>query len=185
MQSSKQTLNDKEKEELIDSLTPHLAILRTQADVSQDELSNLIGVSRQTYSAVERNKRKMSWNTYLSLVFFYDRNQKTHNLMRNLSLFPKQLLIYFNDGKDIVTADFETLLGDKAQEIVEQLDDDALQNVRKLIMDEYARCTESSDDAVVKAFEGTPIAAQTATERDVQILKAIKAIIAGSENNEE
>ena len=33
-------------------LTPHLAILRTQAEISQEELSNLIGVSRHCFYIV-------------------------------------------------------------------------------------------------------------------------------------
>ena len=52
---SKWLLTDAEKDSFIATLTPHLAILRTQAGVSQEELANLIGVSRQTYSSIERN----------------------------------------------------------------------------------------------------------------------------------
>ena len=85
--ASKWSLTDKEKERFITTLTPHLAILRTKAEISQEEIANLIGVSRQTYSSIERKIRKMSWSTYLSLVLFYDHNQKTHQLMRQLSLF--------------------------------------------------------------------------------------------------
>lgn len=94
---SRWLLTDAEKDSFIATLTPNLAILRTQADVSQDELANLIGVSRQTYSAIERKVRKMSWNTYLSLVLFYDQNLKTHQLMRDLSLFPTDLIKHFNE----------------------------------------------------------------------------------------
>ena len=63
---SKWLLTDAEKDSFIATLTPHLAVLRTQADVSQEEIANLIGISRQTYSAIERKVRKMSWNTYPS-----------------------------------------------------------------------------------------------------------------------
>lgn len=51
---SKWLLTDAEKDSFIATLTPHLAILRTQAGVSQEELANLIGVSRQTYSSIEK-----------------------------------------------------------------------------------------------------------------------------------
>ena len=97
---SKWLLTDAEKDSFIATLTPHLAVLRTQADVSQEEIANLIGISRQTYSAIERKVRKMSWNTYLSLVLFYDHNQKTHQLMRHLSLFPTELVVRINAGED-------------------------------------------------------------------------------------
>lgn len=32
--------------------------------------SSIISVSRQTYSSIETGKRKMTWNTFLSLILF-------------------------------------------------------------------------------------------------------------------
>ena len=168
-------LTDAEKDIFSVILTPHLAVLRTQADVSQEEIANLIGISRQTYSAIERKVRKMSWNTYLSLVLFYDHNQKTHQLMRHLSLFPTEQVLQYNEG-----VDFQTF---ELKEIVDRLDDQAVQTGRQTIMPEYARCTKLPNSAVVKSFDGTPIAAETATERDIKALNAIRAIIADSEKN--
>lgn len=180
---SKWLLTDAEKDSFIATLTPHLAILRTQAEVSQEELANLIGVSRQTYSAIERKIRKMSWNTYLSLVLFYDHNQKTHQLLRHLSLFPTELVVRFNEGVDFLSFELSEFLGEKMQDIVDRLDDQALQTVRQTIMAEYARCTKLPDSAVVKSFDGTLIATETATERDIKALNAIRAIIADSEKH--
>ena len=94
-------LPDAEKDEFIAKLTPNLAVLRKQAEISQEELANLIGVSRQTYSAIERKIRRMSWSTYLSLMLFFDHNQKTHNMLRILSLFPKELVSHFNGGETV------------------------------------------------------------------------------------
>ena len=68
-----QGLNAIEKQCLISMLIPELAVLRTKTKISQDDLANIIGVSRQTYGAIERGVRKMSWNTYVSLIF-YDNN---------------------------------------------------------------------------------------------------------------
>lgn len=84
---SKWLLTDEEKDSFIATLTPNLTVLRTKAEISQEELANLIGISRQTYSAMERKVRKMAWSTYLSLVLFYDRNLKTHKTIRQLSIF--------------------------------------------------------------------------------------------------
>lgn len=94
---SKWLLTDSDKDGYIATLTPHLALLRTQAGISQEELANLIGVSRQTYSSIERKVRRMSWNTYLSLLFFFDRNKKTHNLLQQLSIYPNRLILFFED----------------------------------------------------------------------------------------
>lgn len=179
--ASKWLLTDAEKASFIASLTPHLTSLRRQAEVSQEEIANLIGVSRQTYSAIERKVRRMSWSTYLSLVLFYDHNQKTHQLMRHLSLFPTELIVRFNEGVDFSSFELSRFLGERTQDIVEHLDDQALQTVRQTIMAEYARCTKLPEKAVIQSFDGTPVAAPTATERDIQVLNAIRAIIADSE----
>lgn len=58
--TNKWFLTDEEKDKFIATLTPNLTILRTSAEISQEELANLIGVSRQTYSAIERKVRKMA-----------------------------------------------------------------------------------------------------------------------------
>lgn len=50
---SKWLLTDEEKDRFISALTPNLNVLRTKAEISQEELANLIGVSSQTYSAME------------------------------------------------------------------------------------------------------------------------------------
>lgn len=59
---SKWLLTDEEKDSFIATLTPNLTVLRTKAEISQEELANLIGVSRQTYSAIERKVRRMAWS---------------------------------------------------------------------------------------------------------------------------
>ena len=140
--ASKWLLTDEEKNKFITTLTPHLAILRTQAGISQEELANLIGVSRQTYGAIERKIRIMSWNTYLSLVLFYDHNQKTHQLMRQLSLFPTELVVRFNDGIDYSNFELSRMLGSDVVKIFDALDEQAKNTIRTVIMMEYARCTE-------------------------------------------
>lgn len=75
---------DEEKDELIKRLTKELPALRGAAKASQDQIAKAIGVSRQTYNAVEMQKRKMSWNTYMSLILFFDYNPSTHYTMYTL-----------------------------------------------------------------------------------------------------
>ena len=82
----------------------------------------------------------MSWSTYLSLVLFYDHNQKTHKLMRSLSLFPTELIVRFNDGVDFSSFELSGFLGNETQEIVDKLDEQAKGAIRAIVMMEYARC---------------------------------------------
>lgn len=152
--TTKWLLTDEEKDKFIATLTPNLTVLRTRAEISQEELANLIGVSRQTYSAIERKVRKMAWSTYLSLVLFYDHNQKTHKMIRQLSIFPKELIIRFNDGVDYSDYEISSFLGKKSSEIIEDLDEQAKGAIRAVVMMEYTRCKSISNDEVIKTLSG-------------------------------
>lgn len=82
---------DVDKDRLIAILTGELPVLRAKVGLSQDELSNIIGISRQTYSAIETNKRKMSWNTFLSLLLVFGYNEKTSAMLETTGAFPIEL----------------------------------------------------------------------------------------------
>ena len=88
-----------EKEQLMSQLTKELPALRGAAKATQDEIANAIGVSRQTYNAVEMQKRKMTWNTYMSLILFFDYNPNTHYTIRQLDAFPYRLDECWLSGK--------------------------------------------------------------------------------------
>ncbi len=47
-----------DKDQLIGILTEELPVLRAKVRLSQDDLSNIIGISRQTYSSIETKKTK-------------------------------------------------------------------------------------------------------------------------------
>lgn len=169
---SKWALTVTEKEKYIAILTNNLAALRTQAGISQEDLANLIGISRQTYSAVEHKSRKMAWSTYLSLVLFFDYNHKTHKMIRMLSIFPKDLVTRFNDGLNYSSFEMRAILDEHSQEILESLDQQALQSIRSVIMVEYARCSQLPSEAIIKSFGGLSLSQATSVARDAE--KAIK-----------
>lgn len=92
------------KESLIDILTEELPVLRARLALSQDDLCNIIGISRQTYSAIETKKRKMTWNTFLSLILVFGFNEKTSVMLETCGAFPdelKNLLSTNNRKKDM------------------------------------------------------------------------------------
>ena len=82
------TLN---KENLLKIMTDNLPALRAKLGLSQDEVSNLIGISRQTYCAIETQKRKMSWSNFISLLFLFWYNEKTKVLVSAIDVFPEEL----------------------------------------------------------------------------------------------
>ena len=59
--------------------------------MSQEEIANAIGLSRQTYSAIEAGKKRMTWRTYLALIMMFDYNPKTHEVIRQINIFPSEL----------------------------------------------------------------------------------------------
>lgn len=62
-------LTKTQQDAYIDALAAELVPLRAKVGLSQGEIASLIGVSRQTYSSIETRSRRMTWNTYLSLLF--------------------------------------------------------------------------------------------------------------------
>lgn len=156
MNDSKWNVSEEEREKYIKALTGLLSTLRAKANISQDELSALIGVSRQTYSSVERGVREMSWITFLALVMFYDYNVETHDMLRASEAFPTEVFRRFNETNIGYDSDegVSHLLGENAKEILGRLDPQALNSLKNFIMVEYSRCTETPMDVVMHAFEG-------------------------------
>ena len=74
-------ISDIDKDKLIDILTEELPVLRAKIGLSQDDLSSIIGISRQTYSSIETGKRRMTWNTFLSLILMFGFNEKTSTIL--------------------------------------------------------------------------------------------------------
>ena len=83
-------ISKERKDELIQKLTQELKVLRVRADVTQEKLANIIGLSRQTYSQIESGSKVMTWNTYLSLIFFFNSVDETSKLLSVLGVYPKE-----------------------------------------------------------------------------------------------
>lgn len=88
-------------------LQENLAPLRARIGISQEEISNVIGVTRQTYYAIESGKREMPWSTYLALIFFFDSIKSTSEMIRELRIYPIDLIMRFN--KDVTLQQLEEM----------------------------------------------------------------------------
>lgn len=84
-------MNHINKEELIDKFIYELPILRARIDMTQDEISEIAGLSRQTYSALETRKRKMTWSNFMALLFVFYFNPATRDAVENAGLFTLEL----------------------------------------------------------------------------------------------
>ena len=74
-------INIERKQELCRLLALNLPVLRAKANLSQDELADRLGFSRQTISTIEGKKREMQWSTFSALILFFLRNAEIRKLM--------------------------------------------------------------------------------------------------------
>ena len=86
------------REKLIDNMTENLPVLRKKLKLTQEGLAQIIGSSRHSIMQIEAKKRKMTWNTFLSLVLLFDKNKDTAPLLKVF---------------DIYTDDFESIIVQK------------------------------------------------------------------------
>ena len=73
------------------SMGENLPVLRAKLNLSQTELANKIGVTRQTISAIESKSRQMSWSIFLSLLFLFSQNSQTKELLTLFGIYTPEL----------------------------------------------------------------------------------------------
>ena len=69
------------KRDLISRLTYDLPVLRVRLGISQAELAEMIGVSRQTYNSLETGKKEMTWTTFVALLAVFQNNPETKKML--------------------------------------------------------------------------------------------------------
>lgn len=79
------------REVLVDKMTENLPVLRKKLKLSQENLAKIIGSSRYTVMLIETKKRRLSWNTFLSLVLLFDKNEETAVLLKALEIYTEDL----------------------------------------------------------------------------------------------
>ena len=84
-------LTKDEKNALIEKLVGELPVLRAKLGLSQEELGQRIGLSRQMVVAIENQRRPMTWNTYLALMMVFLHNRSTADLLRALGVYTDEL----------------------------------------------------------------------------------------------
>lgn len=57
------------RNELIEWFLDEMPIIRQRLHISQTDLGNMIGVSRQTISSIERREVQLTWDKYLAFIF--------------------------------------------------------------------------------------------------------------------
>ncbi len=169
-------MSESDRQDLISRFVDELPVLRIKLGMSQDELSSIVGISRQTYSSMETKRRKMSWSVYLSLVLVFDNNEQTHEMLRNEGLFPERICNSSRSGS--IGGPLHSFITIENEDIRNHLDDQAIHAIETVVMVEYARCNNIPGEAVIKAFDGRQLTKPV--EEDARTQKALNSIKAKS-----
>ena len=81
----------KTRDRLVKSLIYDLPVLRVRLGFSQEELAEKIGISRQTYNAIETGKKEMNRLVFLSLVAVFKNYEETNEMLKNIDGFEEDL----------------------------------------------------------------------------------------------
>ena len=84
-------LSEQQKQECIENMTHNLCALRTMLNLSQAELAAIIGVARSTIVYIENRQRKMTWQTFLCLLFVFSQRKETKALLEIFGIYTKKV----------------------------------------------------------------------------------------------
>lgn len=76
-----ESFTTEKKRILCKKMAKNLPTLRIKAGLSQDELSERLGFSRQTISAIETGKRNMQWSTFTAIALFFAKDEEIKQMM--------------------------------------------------------------------------------------------------------
>ena len=83
--------NQDVRRELAAKLTHELPVLRARLGISQKELAEKIGLSRQTLNNIETGKKDMPWVTFLALIAVFQNNEETKKMLSNVEGLEEEL----------------------------------------------------------------------------------------------
>jgi|GEM_PF-5764425 len=68
------------------NMIKHLELLRVSAGLTQQELGECVGVTRQTISALENQSRELTQSLFLALLYVFEKNPESQKLMKLLEI---------------------------------------------------------------------------------------------------
>lgn len=81
---------DYDRETFAKNLQDRLHILRAAAKVSQTEAAEALGLVRSTYANYEKGKKEIPWEKCLAMLFYFESNPNSRELLKSLQLLPDQ-----------------------------------------------------------------------------------------------
>lgn len=72
-------------------LQSKLHVLRAAEGASQADIANALGVVRSTYVNYENGTKEIPWEKCLALLFFFEHNNGTSELLKALHILPEHM----------------------------------------------------------------------------------------------
>ena len=97
------SLNNREK--ILNEFIDLIPMLRARLGITQEELANKIGVTRQTIISIENKKRPLVWSVFLSMAFLFFLDPRTRPfLVASGVIDPELSKILFGDSSTLTQA---------------------------------------------------------------------------------
>ncbi len=85
-------LSEVEKQEFCITLGDHLRKLRAIAGLTQDDLENLCGISKERISRIENGAYVMRWSQFVNLIMIFTMNANTKEYLVAVKILTPRLL---------------------------------------------------------------------------------------------
>lgn len=79
-------------------LSTYLPVIRKTLRITQEQLAERVGLTRQTIISFEKRQRILPWHTYLALVLYFQQNETSRDFLERFELFDPEILKF--DLKD-------------------------------------------------------------------------------------
>lgn len=102
-------MTEEKRQEYIQRMVENLPVLRAKRKLRQTDLAELIGVSNYSISGMEKGQRKMTWNTFMSLLPVFLSCPETAELLRIFGIYTPELegLLKFTIGQPLSDSDLD------------------------------------------------------------------------------
>ena len=89
-------MTEERKKYMAHQLATALPVMRTALNIKQDEICEKTGICRSVLSGVERGKRQLYWDTFLTLMMFLSSNEISRKLFSAYDIDVEELKEYLN-----------------------------------------------------------------------------------------
>lgn len=153
------SISDSSKSLYIKRMAENLTVLRAKTGLTQAELAELVGVSRQTIISFEKQQRDLTWSMFLALLLIFGSYEQTASLVELFEIRPasfKQIVKKSEINSDeTITKKYETIISEKDIQIQDL--SSKLTLLKNKLTEAETKLTSSEnksvDDSVIQQYE--------------------------------